>query len=127
MGGVMPQTNTTRDGHTITLAGQIGYRITDIDLLYDTLHQGENGVRSMAIGAIATYIHTHELHECAPIDVAEGASKALDLSKFGLLADRIQLTTFCRVKTYRLIQDSHENVWEDLLNTSHDDARAARQ
>jgi hypothetical protein len=117
-----PQTVTTRDGHTLTVSGQLGYRITNIDTLYDRLHQAENGVRSIAQGAIAEYIHTHELNECRPHDVSNGALATLNLGHYGMEADRIQLTTFCRVKTYRLIMDHHENVWEDLLNTSRDDA-----
>ena len=66
-----PQTVSSSDGVALTVSGQLGYLISDIDKLYDTLQQAENA----------------------------------------------QLTTFCRVKTYRFIMDNHENVWEDLLNT----------
>lgn len=122
-----PQTVTTRDGHTLTMSGQLGYRIVDIDRLYDTLHQAENAIRSIAQGAIAEYVHRHDFSECSPEHVSDGAAQTLSLARFGLAADRLQLTTFCRVKTYRMIMDHHENIWDDLLNTTMDDSpRPAR-
>lgn len=115
------QTVTTRDGHTLTMSGQLGYAITDIDKLYDTLHQAENALRSMAQGAVAKYVHGHELSECNPARVEEGAAATLGLGAFGLEYRALQLTTFCRVKTYRFIMDNHENIWDDLLDTRKSD------
>jgi hypothetical protein len=115
------QTVTTRDGHTLTMSGQLGYAITDIDRLYDTLHQAENALRSMAQGAVAKYVHDHELAECNPAAVEAGAAATLGLLAFGLEYRALQLTTFCRVKTYRFIMDNHENIWEDLLDTRKSD------
>ena len=122
---MMPQTVTTRDGHTLTVSGQLGYRITNIDTLYDTLHQAENGVRAVAQGAIADYIHGHELRECAPDAVAAGALGKLSLDSYGLAAERVQLTTYCRVKTYRFITDQHEGWSQDYLDTMRDDSLSA--
>ncbi len=116
-----PQTVTTNDGHTLTLAGQLGYCITNVEVLYDTLQHAEAGVRSMAQGAIAEFVHRHRMVDCSPDNVAVGAAASLNLDSYGLEVVRLQLTTFCRVKTYRFIMDSHENIWEDLLNTSVDD------
>lgn len=112
-----PQTISTRDGFALTVSGQLGYAIVDIDKLYDTLQQGENALRAMAQGAIAQYVFQHDLTECSPAEVERGVAAMLDLAKYGLEYHALQLTTFCRVKTYRLIMDNHENVWEDLLNT----------
>lgn len=119
-----PQTVSTLDGFVLTISGQLGYRIVDLDKLYDTLQQGENAIRSIAQGAIARYIFTHKLFECSPADVESSVAAVLDLEKYGLEYDALQLTTFCRVKTYRLIMDNHENVWEDLLNTQASDIPA---
>jgi hypothetical protein len=121
-----PQTVTTRDGFTLTMSGQLGYSIVDIDRLYDTLHQAENALRSMAQGVIADYVHGHDLADCAPSRVAAGAAAALNLTDFGLASRTLQLTTFCRVKTYRFIMDQHENIWEDLLDTRRDDTPTPR-
>lgn len=119
-----PQTVSTKDGHALTLSGQLGYRIVDLDKLYDTLQQGENAIRSIAQGAIAKYVFTHELAECSPAEVERAVAKGLHLGDYGLEYDVLQLTTFCRVKTYRLIMDNHENIWEDLLNTQVSDTPA---
>lgn len=118
------QTVTTVDGHPLTLSGQLGYRIRNIDTLYDTLHQAESAVRSIAQGAIAEYVHTHCYADCTPMRVADGATKTLDLSRYGLEVERMQLTTFCRVKSYRLIMDREETIYEDVLNTLRDDSPA---
>ena len=119
----MPQTLSTRDGFPLTISGQLGYAIVDIDKLYDTVQQGENAIRAMAQGAIARYVFEHELSECAPARIEKGVAGMLTLSDYGLEYHALQLTTFCRVKTYRLIMDNHENAWEDLLNTRLPDSQ----
>lgn len=117
----MPQTVSTKDGFALTISGQLGYKIIDLDKLYDTVQQGENAVRAIAQGAIAGYVFEHDLAECSPVDVERGVASKLGLAEYGLEYAALQLTTFCRVKTYRLIMDNHENAWEDLLNTrTHD-------
>lgn len=115
------QTVTSSDGFTLTISGQLGYRIANIDLLYDTLHQAESGVRSMTQGAIAEYVYTHSAEECTPMKVASGAGAMLQLQKYGLEVERLQLTTFCRVRTHRFIMDREEGIYEDALNTMRDD------
>lgn len=119
----MPQTVSTRDGFTLTVSGQLGYTIVDIDKLYDTLQQGENALRAMAQGAIARYVFDHNLGDCAPAQIEIGVARMLQLGDCGLEYHTLQLTTFCRVKTYRLIMDTHENAWEDLLNTRLPDSQ----
>lgn len=115
------QTVTTRDGYTITLCGQLGYEIRDIERLYNTLNNAENGIRALAQGAISQYVHTHELNECAPAAVEAGALASVDLQRYGMVACQLQLTTFCRVKSYRFITDHHETWIDDMLQTSKDD------
>lgn len=119
---LFPQTVTTRDGHTLTIAGVLGYTITNVDKLYDTLHQAEDALRAMAQGSIADYVHGHRFEDCSPGDVERGAGKSLALDSYGLGFDTLRLTTFARVKTYRFIMDNHQSSWEDLLNTRLPDA-----
>lgn len=119
-----PQTLTTRDGATITLAGQIGYSIVDLDALYDTLQQGESAVQSLAAGLVARHVARLDRNECSTEKIEQGC--VLDLSKYGLRSDALQLTTFCFVKTLRIINDSHPHIWEDYLDTRND-ADAAKK
>lgn len=120
-----PQTVTTRDGQTLTIAGVLSYTITNVDRLYDTLQQAEEALRAMAQGAIADYVHGHRFEDCSPKDVERGSGKNLSLDDYGLGFDSLRLTTFARVKSYRFIMDSHQSTWEDLLNTRLPDTLGA--
>lgn len=115
---IPPQTLTTRDGAAVTLAGQIGYSIADLDKLYDTLQQGESAVQSIAAGAVARHIVRLDRSECTLDKIEAGCT--LDLSRYGLTAGALQLTTFAFVKTLRIINDSHPHIWEDYLDTRND-------
>ena len=119
-----PQTVTTQDGKTLTLAGVLGYSIENVDLLYDTLHQAEDGLRSLAQGAVAAYVHGHDLAECRPATIEERAADGLVLSRYGLSFYSLALTTYAQVRTYRIINDRLENIYEDLLNTRVSDVPA---
>jgi len=119
-----PQTVTTRDGKTLTMAGVLGYSIENVDLLYDTLHQAEDGLRSLTQGAIAGYVHEHAIAECAPALIEQRAADALVLSRYGLSFHSLVLTTYAQVRTYRIIMDRLENIYEDLLNTRVSDVPA---
>lgn len=99
------QTVSSRDGKTITLAGSIGYCIDDIGKLYQTLHQADATIRSLAMVAIAQYVSTHEFAECVPAKIVGHLDTATDYASYGLGQIRINLTDFVVVKTYRLIGD----------------------
>jgi hypothetical protein len=113
-----PATITTRDGATITLAGSVGYSIDDLDKLYDGLHHPEDAIRSLCSGAVTQYIVTHDLAECAPDTVVTQCRDNLDLGRFGLYVEQFMLTTYARVRTYRLIMDNHPDQWGDSISTT---------
>lgn len=116
-----PQTVTSEDGHTLTMAGFLGYTIIDVDRLYDTLQQADGALSAVAQNEIAHFVQEHPLAECSPHDIEREASRGMALDKYGIGFDSLRLTTFARVKTHRLIMDSHIGVWDDLLNTrTHD-------
>jgi hypothetical protein len=106
-----PATVTTRDGATITLAGSIGYSIVDLDALYDGLQHPEDAIQSICSGAVTQYITTHDLKDCDPETVVREAQQHIDLQQFGLRTDQFVLTTYARVRTYRLIMDQHPGQW----------------
>lgn len=116
-----PQTLTTTDGHTITMSGVLGYSIRDIDRLYDTLHQAEDSLRSRAQSLAARYVVQHVLADCVATKVETAVERELQLEQYGLTLDSVRYTTWARPRVYRLIMDNQENIWEDALNTIHDD------
>ena len=115
-----PSTTTTRDGHTITLAGAVGFSILDLDKLYDKLQHPEDALHAIMSGTVAGYVATHDLAECSPEKLIEKCRPLLKLRQFGLRSEQFLLTTYARVRTYRLIMDSHApDTWGDGLETEH--------
>jgi len=103
------------------MAGFLGYTITDVDRLYDTLQQADEALGVIAQNEVAHFIQDHPLAACSPNDIEREASRSMALNKYGIGFDSLRLTTFARVKTYRLIMDSHIGMWNDMLSTrTHD-------
>lgn len=102
-----PQTVTTQDGSTITFAGVFGYVVTDLRKLYDSIQSPEATLQSLVQGALAQYISTHPTKECEPDTVEQAVMNDIDVTEYGLGDARLSLTTYARVKTYRLIMDQH--------------------
>lgn len=117
-----PQTVTTLDGATLTVSGTVGYSIRDLLDLYDRLHHAEDAIASLAMGAISDYVSTHPLSECSPAAIGTACKEDMGLRKFGLLVHQFTLTTYARVRTYRLITDPQTSgMWGDALNTNKKD------
>lgn len=114
------QTVTTQDGQTITLKGQLGYRILDLERLYNTLHAAQATIINLAPMEIADYVAGHQVEECDPRHIASDAQEALQgaFRDYGLGNIRVSITDYARVKTYRLIT---QDVWSEagpMLDTS---------
>lgn len=115
------QTVTTSDGKTVTLAATFGYRIADISLLYNTLHHPEDTIRNVVQGNVAEYVQTHPLLECSPETIATCVSDKIDLAKYGLDADKVNIVDYAVVKTYRFLQaESHYSSGDHLSTDQRD-------
>lgn len=100
---IRPQTLTTKDGHTITLSGALGYNILDIEKLFETLHHPEDTLEAEVTSLVAEYIVQNDLAQCSP-DVIEAYVRGkMNLEKYGLGEQQFFLSSFTRVRTYRLI------------------------
>jgi regulator of protease activity HflC (stomatin/prohibitin superfamily) len=104
------QTVTTEDGHTLTLKGQVGYRIKDIERLYNAVHAAEATVVSVVQSEISEYLVNHPIISATPSMVrkAVDAAVAKRLQGFGLADCEVSITDYARVKTYRLIT---QDIW----------------
>lgn len=98
------QTLTTSDGQALTISGELGYAISDILRLYDTLHHAEDSIESEVRALVADFVAGQTLSECRPAALMEAVNTALDLSKYGLTSSYWYVSTFAAVKTYRLLQ-----------------------
>lgn len=99
------QTLTTSDGHAITIAGNVQYKICDLLKLYQTIHSPSDTIIDLCATLIAEFIISHTKTECTPMAVSNYATARLDLSQYGLESGRVNITDFAFIPTLRLVQD----------------------
>ena len=104
------QTVTTADGLTITLKAQLGYRIENLKLLYDTLHDAEGTIMNMVQMEIADYVCTEPVTSVKPNRIVRAVQDRLAarLAAHGLGDVNVSITDFAIVRTYRLIT---QDIW----------------
>lgn len=100
------QTLTTRDGVTITIQGAIGYSIKNIEKLYETIYHPESTLTAIAARSIASFVSTNNDSDVTPVKMSENAKSLVLVEDYGLGEIEISVTSFAKVKTFRLIQDS---------------------
>lgn len=116
--GVPLQTLTTNDGKSLTVHGSLGYRIADVLVLHQTLHDAEFSIQQEVLGLIAAYVVGNRLSECAPKDIIGAVSADLDLGKYGLTDVEFFLTGYIAdIPTYRLLQDTMAPYYGTTLTT----------
>lgn len=106
-----PQTLTAQSGETITVALIIGYTITDIRKVYNTVNEICGALTGVVNGSVAEFVSGH--HIVSPEKIEGYVLSKLYEHDWGVKVENIKITTFAIVRTYRLIQDGH---WMD---TSH--------
>jgi regulator of protease activity HflC (stomatin/prohibitin superfamily) len=114
---VQLQTLSTKDGKTVTLCATIGYCISDIVKLYNTLHHADETIRNIVSGSVASIVRDCRLEDCKPSMIEAEVNKKLDLEQYGLGKAIVTIVDFAIVKTYRLMSDQR---WQttDNLDTS---------
>lgn len=100
------QTLTTKDGETITIEAAVGYSISDLEKLYNTLYAPESTIENIIKSTIADYITSKNSDEVRPADIEEQAQQKISEQDYGLKFSYVKILSFARVKTFRLIQDS---------------------
>lgn len=104
---IPPQVCSTKDSEVMTMVINLSYQITDIAKVYDTIHNPEGTICSIAMGQASKTISEKTLSECNQRVVEEEIQKELSKLDIGIQIKGIRIVTFAKVKTYRLIQDSH--------------------
>jgi regulator of protease activity HflC (stomatin/prohibitin superfamily) len=105
------QTLTSKDLKTVTINSSLGYSITNIELLYNTLYHPEGTISNMAMSEISDFIFQHNLSDIHPSSIEEAVLKKLNAEDYGLKFEYFRITNFAAVRTFRLIQDSQS--WVD--------------
>jgi len=99
------QTVTTKDGHTVTLNGSIGYQIKDIQKMYTSLFHPELTIANIVMSALADYIYNNNIIDIKVNDVERNVLTEISNVDYGISIEYFKLIGFAVVKTYRLIQD----------------------
>lgn len=110
------QTLTTKDGHTVTLKGMLGYKIINIQKLYDRLQHPETAMVEIVTGAVAGYVYAHD-RGFQPGEVSAAVLDKLDFTKYGIGGIQFQITDFAYVRALRLIQGDNYYAVGDKLRT----------
>lgn len=105
------QTLTTKDIKTVTLNSAFGYRITDLEKLYDSLYHPEGTLTNMAMGYVSDFVWSKNINEITPLSIEKFVLEKLNQEDYGLEFEYFKITNFASVKTFRLIQDGQS--WTD--------------
>ncbi len=112
------QTLTTSDGKTVTVSGQLGYAIVDVEKLYQTVHHAEDTLLATMQALVSEYIQQNDAADCTPPKVQEFVQESADLEIYGIGEVSFFVTNFAIVRTYRLLMDKAKDYADgDALNT----------
>tara|TARA_R110000772_G_scaffold17946_3_gene50112 strand:+ start:213157 stop:213699 length:543 start_codon:yes stop_codon:yes gene_type:complete len=99
------QTLTSKDLKTITVNSSIGYSITNVRQLYQTLFHPETTIKNIAMSEVAELIFNTNQEDLTPRLIEDMVLKKLKENDYGLEFSYFRITNFAIVRTYRLIQD----------------------
>lgn len=80
----------------------IGYEITDIVKLFNTIHQPVETISNIAEGAVSKSIL---IKDYTPTEIESFVMEELRKNDYGLSFSYVRVTTYARVRTFRLIGD----------------------
>jgi len=104
------QTLTSKDGKTITLSCSMGYSISNVQKLYETLYHPEQTLSNIAMSELAQIVFSMNAAEVTPELIERKVLKKLSASEYGLRFEYFKVNNFAVVRTYRLIQD---HTWSE--------------
>jgi len=99
------QTLTTKDGQTLTINSAIGFKITDIEKLYQTLYDPSATMSNFCMSNCAEHVFQTDLKNIKPDKIEKVILEKLNEKDYGLQFEYYKITNFAAVKTFRLIQD----------------------
>lgn len=105
------QTISTKDDKTVTISMALGYSITDIQQLFNTLYHPESTLSNICNGEISEYVSSHDLRDCRPVLLEKAVREKIEIFKdYGIRIDYFKVVGFANVRTYRLISDMYPNI-----------------
>ncbi len=115
--GIASQTVSTSDGHTVTFAGSLRYKVGDILAMYQNVHSPRDTINQVVRGLVTDYVVDNALADCGPRKITDHVNSKLEMEQYGLEDTSFFLTDFAKVKTYRLINGDLDSYYtEDSMN-----------
>jgi len=108
------QTLTSKDNQTITINTCLGYSITDIEKLYNSVCHPEGVLSNIAMSEVSGFISKNNLESVNTENLEKLIIKTLNEQDFGLKLEYFKITNFAVVKTFRLIQDGQSWIENGL-------------
>lgn len=110
------QTLTTRDQKVVTVSASIGYCISDIELLYRTLHHAEDTIINLVKSFLAEQIAA--THACnLSLEGIRSAFSEDEFAAYGIASATLYITDLAVARAFRLIGDNSDYSWGQKLNT----------
>ncbi len=120
---IPPQTVTTLDGRVITCVAAVGYCVSDLFKLYNTMEHPNDTINNEVMGLVSKYIGSTNLSDCSQVELERSVMCDLDLSKYGLEGAEFYLVSFAFTpRVYRLITGGVDAWGRDSL-MSMDEAK----
>lgn len=113
------QTITVAPNWTVTLTSCLGYRVHDIEPLYQKLHMADESIMLMVQGMITEFVQNSDPKSCTPTAINEYVTDNLDIEQYGLTDKMFKVVDYAVVKTYRLINEGFYAYSEHKLSTDN--------
>lgn len=114
------QTITVAPNKTVTLTSALGFRVFDVEPLYQRLHQADETLKLLVQGKIAEFVEScDDIDACRPSMINKHIMDNFDIEEFGLTDKDFRVIDFAVVRTYRLINEGFYSYSEHRLNTSN--------
>lgn len=107
------QTLTTKSGDTVTVGLIVGYSITDISKLYNSVNEVQGAICGFIQGNVASFVSNSVTNDSRPNHIEDYVKEKLMRTDWGIDISDIRVMNYAIVKTYRLIQD------QSWMNSSH--------
>jgi regulator of protease activity HflC (stomatin/prohibitin superfamily) len=116
------QTMMTKDGHVLTINTVLQFSVVDALRLFESIANPEQTLLMLVQARISEVVAAHNACELSPTIVGEQARTEIPTG-WGLSDVDVRVTTFARVRTYRLMMNEYRSPsgLDNLL--AHDETR----
>ncbi|HYD91374.1 MAG TPA: SPFH domain-containing protein, partial [Flavobacterium sp.] len=87
-------TATTKDLKTITISLSIGYSISNIEKLYNSLYHPETTIRNIAMSEVSRMIFKNSIDDVKPEHIESLAIEKLKELNYGITFEYLKITNF---------------------------------